>query len=144
MKKAGDLLGRVARKLNRPEAALAWLSSAWPQIVGKTLAGHTRPLHCEKGRLEIAADTKWHNQIEHMTGDFCARINEAWGGTLIREVKFTATRRGVGPVERGRDLAGNHNGQARPARLPYELDNEHTPFIRRPKASAIPPLRRSP
>ncbi|HXW57574.1 MAG TPA: DUF721 domain-containing protein [Candidatus Cybelea sp.] len=135
MKKAGDLLGRVARKLNRPEAALAWLSSSWPQIVGKTLAGHTRPLHCEKGRLEIAADAKWHHQIEHMTRDFCVRINEAWGGTLIREIKFTATKRGVASAEHGRAHRGgaNNHRETRPARLPYELDNEHTPFIRRPK-----------
>jgi predicted nucleic acid-binding Zn ribbon protein len=134
MNKAGDLLGRVARKLNRPEAALAWLSGSWAQIVGKTLAGHTRPLHCEKGRLEIAADAKWHNQLEHMSEDFRARINEAWGGTLIREVKFMATKRGVGTAECAHadgDGTGNHKSKPGLRRLPYELDNEHTPFIRR-------------
>jgi|HubBroStandDraft_1064217.scaffolds.fasta_scaffold03435_9 predicted nucleic acid-binding Zn ribbon protein len=113
MNKASDFLGRVVRRLDHPEAVLAWLSSSWPQIVGKALAAHTRPLRCEKGRLEISADAKaWQKQLEQMNKDFCARINQAWGGNLIREVKFVAKKPG-------------------PKRIPYELDNEHTPFVRR-------------
>ena len=115
MNKAGDILGRVVRKLDRPEAAFAWLSTSWPNIVGKALAAHTRPLRCEKGCLEISADSKaWQKQLEQLSADFRLRINQAWGGTLIREVKFVARKPG-------------------PKRIPYELDNEHTPFIRRKK-----------
>jgi predicted nucleic acid-binding Zn ribbon protein len=126
MNKASDILGRVARKLNRPEAALAWLSSSWPQIVGKTLAGHTRPLRCQGGRLDVAADAKaWQKQLEHMTHDFCTRINEAWGSSLIHEVKFVASKRT--PTARDGSPGGAHK------RIPYEFDNEHTPFIRRRK-----------
>ena len=87
MERAGKILGRTLRRLERPEAAIAWLSSTWPQIVGKLLAARTRPVRCENGRLEIAADTKaWQKQLESMKREFCARINQAWGGTLIREV----------------------------------------------------------
>ena len=45
MQKAGDVLGKAdARNEALPEAAiLAWLNGAWPKIVGKTLAAHTRP-----------------------------------------------------------------------------------------------------
>jgi predicted nucleic acid-binding Zn ribbon protein len=126
MNKASDFLGRVARKLNRPEAALAWLSSSWPQIVGKTLAGHTRPLRCQNGRLDIAADAKaWQKQLEHMTRDFCIRINEAWGSKLIREVKFVAGKR--------TPVAPDGSAASATKRIPYELDNDHTPFIRRRK-----------
>jgi predicted nucleic acid-binding Zn ribbon protein len=126
MDKAADILGRVARKLNRPEAALAWLSSSWPQIVGKTLAGHTRPLRCQNGHLDIAADAKaWQKQLEHMTSDFCTRINEAWGSKLIREVKFVALKR--------IPVAPDRSAARAPKRIPYELDNDHTPFIRRRK-----------
>jgi predicted nucleic acid-binding Zn ribbon protein len=133
MNKAGDLLGCVARKLNRPEAALAWLASAWPHIVGKTLAAHTRPVQCEKGCLVVEADAKWHKQLQHMTRDFCVRINEAWGRTLIREVKFMAAKR-IAAIDRARsngDASAARSGKPGPKRLPYELDNEHTPFIRR-------------
>jgi predicted nucleic acid-binding Zn ribbon protein len=112
MERAGNFLGRTLRRLETPEAALAWLSSAWPQIVGKALAARTRPVRCENGRLEIAAEGKaWKKQLESMKREFCARINQAWGGTLIREVKFTA--------------------KPGPARLSRELDNDHKPFIRR-------------
>jgi len=94
--------------------------------VGKTLAGHTRPLRCQDGRLHIAADAKaWQKQLEQMTHDFCNRINEAWGSSLIREVKFVAgTRAFTAP-----------DGSSAPARrrIPYEFDNDHTPFIRRRK-----------
>jgi predicted nucleic acid-binding Zn ribbon protein len=113
MQKAGEFLGSLARRMKRPEAALAWLSASWPTIVGKALATRTRPVRCEGGRLEIAADGKaWQNQLETMTHEFCARINKAWDGNLVREVKFVAGKPGL-------------------KRLPFELDNEHTPFIRR-------------
>ena len=91
------------------------------------LAAHTRPLRCEGGRLEIAADRKdWKSQLEPMTGEFCARINQAWGGKLVNEVKFVATPRSAIKAA---------DGAARPGlkRATRESDNEHLPFIRRRK-----------
>jgi predicted nucleic acid-binding Zn ribbon protein len=100
MERAGKSLGGMLRGLERPEAALAWLSSAWPNIVGKILAAHTKPVRCQAGRLEIAADGKaWQKQLESMEKEFCARVNQAWGKKISRE-----------------------------------LDNEHTPFVRRRKS----------
>ena len=114
MERAGNFLGGALRRMKKPEAALAWLSTAWPSIVGKTLAAHTHPTRCDSGRLEIAADAKaWRNQLESMKAEFCARVNQAWGGNLVREVKFV-TKPG-------------------PRRLSREADNDHTPFIRRRK-----------
>lgn len=116
MEKAGEFLGRALRRLERPEAALAWLTSAWPRVVGKALAAHTRPVRCEAGCLEIAADGKaWQNQLERMSREFCGRVNQEWGGHLVREVKFVPANPG-------------------PRRLPREIDNEHTPFVRRRKS----------
>ena len=113
MERVGKLLGRVARRMNRPEAAFAWLVGAWPSIVGKTLATHTRPVQLHSRCLEIAADTKaWKQQLDAVKHEFCERVNCAWGGDLIREVKFVAKRPG-------------------PKRVPREADNDHIPFIRR-------------
>jgi len=115
MERAGKFLGRALRGLDKPEAALAWLDSAWPRVVGKILAAHTKPVRCEAGRLEIVADGKaWQKQLESMKKEFCERVNQAWGGDLVREVKFISK---PGP-KRSR-----------------ELDNEHTPFIRSRKGS---------
>jgi predicted nucleic acid-binding Zn ribbon protein len=110
--------------MERPEAALAWLGGVWPSVVGKALAVHTKPVRCDSGCLEIATDGKpWRNQLESMKREFCARVNQAWGGNLIREVKFVAMKR----------TATGPEGSAPPGaeRLPHELDNEHIPFIRR-------------
>lgn len=118
MDRAGDFLGKVVRRLERPEAALAWLTAAWPSIVGKALAAHTRPVRCAAGRLEVTIDAKaWQKQLAEMTQEFCGRINQAFGSNLVREVIFTLTKTG-------------------PKRIPHEQDNDHTPFVRRKKGRA--------
>ena len=126
MERAGTFLGRTLRRLETPAAALAWLSSAWPGIVGKALAAHTHPLSFERGRLKIAADGKaWQKQLESMKQEFCARVNQAWGGHLIREVQFIAQKRLPRAAEK----------PAKPGpKRAHELDNEHVPFIRRRKS----------
>jgi hypothetical protein len=43
------------------------------------------------------------------------RINRAWGGNLVREVRFVAAKPG-------------------PKHVSHEADNAHTPFIRRRRA----------
>ncbi|MDE3170239.1 MAG: DUF721 domain-containing protein [Acidobacteriota bacterium] len=113
MNRAGDFLGNVIRRMKHPDATMAWLESAWPSVVGPQLASHTRPLRCTGDRLEISADSKaWHTQLAGMEADLRARINAAWGGTLVRELKLVP-------------------GGAATRALPRELDNSHTPFIRR-------------
>lgn len=113
MERAGEFLGKALRRLNRPEAALAWLESAWPTVVGHALAAHAQPMRCHNGLLELAASSKaWQKQLQSMQGELCNRINQAWGGTLVRELKFV-------------------DSKPAPARVPREADNHHTPFIRR-------------
>lgn len=126
MERAGNFLGPTLRRLDRPEAALSWLSAAWPQIVGPALAAHTRPLRCNEGCLEISADGKaWKKELEELKPHFCARINQAWRGTLVREIKFVAAR--------ASSSSANGTVKPGPRRLARELDNEHTPFIRSKK-----------
>ena len=113
MERAGEILGKALRRLKRPEAALAWLSSAWPSIVGESLAMHARPVRCSAGCLELAAEgVAWQQQLQTMKHELCGRINRAWGANLVRDVKFVASRPTLN----------------RPLR---DFDNEYTPFIRR-------------
>jgi predicted nucleic acid-binding Zn ribbon protein len=133
MDRAADLLGRVARKIKRPEASMVWLASSWSRIVGKTIAAHTRPLRCQNGCLEIAADGKvWQRQLESMSRDFCAQINRAWGSILVREVKF-ATAKNRPAARAGSAAAGPSTPASVSRSIAYELDNDHIPFIRRRK-----------
>ena len=125
MEQIGEFLGKALRRMDRPEAAMAWLSSAWPAIVGKALAEHARPLRCQSGRLELTADAKpWQQQLENMKREICFRINQAWGGKLVNEVKFSS----------GSESPGPRNSTPGPSRISLENDNEHTPFIRRRRA----------
>jgi predicted nucleic acid-binding Zn ribbon protein len=142
MDKASDFLGRAVKKMKRPEATIAWLATAWPTIVGKTLALRTRPVRLESGRLEIAAEGKdWKSNLEPMSREFCDRINQAWGSKLIREVKFIVLPRAMAKSANGtRSASGPAAGPgAKPGpksvsgRALRELDNEHLPFIRRRK-----------
>lgn len=113
MERAGEFLGRVVHRLKQPDATFAWLASAWPTVVGHGLAAHTRPVRCIGDCLELSADGKaWQRQLETMQGELCSRINQAWGGRLIRAVKFVAAQPG-------------------PQRIRHEADNEYRPFIRR-------------
>jgi predicted nucleic acid-binding Zn ribbon protein len=116
MDRAGSFLGQVARRFHRPQAALAWLAATWPATVGPALADRTRPVRCLDGILEIAVDgPSWQRQLQSMSAEFSARINQSWGSALVREIKFLAAPRpGL-------------------ARIPLESDNAHTPFIRRRK-----------
>jgi predicted nucleic acid-binding Zn ribbon protein len=110
MQRAGEILGKALQRLGRPEAALAWLSSAWPGIVGASLATHARPVRVIDGCLHLTGDGgPWQQQLQAMKPELCGRINRAWGGKLVEEVRFVAR----GP------------------RPPREADPEHTPFIRR-------------
>lgn len=131
MEKAGDLLGRVARKMRRPEAPVAWLASCWPQIVGKTIAAHAHPVRCQAGCLEISADGKvWQNQLQDMSRNLRDQINRAWGGSLVRELKFTTAAKPPTSIS----AASGSPGRPPRRSVPYELDNDHTPFIRRRKS----------
>ena len=116
MDKAGEVLGKVVRRFDRPEATLAWLSGVWPSITGESLAAHTQPIRFDGGMLEVAADAKaWQQQIESMKRELRDRVNRAWGGNLISDVEFVTAKPGPKGASR-------------------EADNEHTPFIRRRRA----------
>jgi predicted nucleic acid-binding Zn ribbon protein len=113
MERAGQFLGRVVRQLKQPDATFAWLTSAWPSVVGSHLAAHTRPVRCKDDCLELETDGKaWQRQLETMEQDLCDHINQAWGGILVRKVTFLAAKPG-------------------PHAVRHEADNEYRPFIRR-------------
>jgi predicted nucleic acid-binding Zn ribbon protein len=114
MERIGDTLGKAVRRLDRPEATFAWIESAWPRIVGHSLAAHTRPSRCRDGCLEIAADARlWADEVDALEEQLRARINEAWGRALVRQVKTLVPRN---PEQ------------------PKDSDNRHTPFVRRSRA----------
>jgi predicted nucleic acid-binding Zn ribbon protein len=121
MQRANDILGKAVRRMAKPEAVQSWLKATWPSIVGAQLAAQTRPIQCSGGQLDVAASSKeWRRQLENMKDEFCRKINDSWGGALVREVRFVAERPG-------------------PSRVRHEDDNEHTPFVRAGKQNKRQP-----
>jgi predicted nucleic acid-binding Zn ribbon protein len=120
MKRIGEFIAPALRRATSQRSSFAWLAGTWPAIVGKHLAAHTRPSHISNGVLEIAVTGKeWRAELESEASEFRARVNEAWGSSVIREVRFSDERK-VGP------------------RLRHELDNNYTPFFRARKTIARP------
>lgn len=117
MKLLAEILAPSLRRAARRGSPMSWLAGAWPAIVGARLGERTRPQWLADGVLQVLVTGKdWRAQLEAVAKEFAERVNEAWGGLLVRQVQF-AVARPAGP------------------RLPRSLDNEHTPFVRtRPSA----------
>jgi predicted nucleic acid-binding Zn ribbon protein len=111
MERAGDFLGVALRRMRDPSAPAEWLKARWPSLIGATMAAHLRPASCGNSVLRIEADSReWKNQAEAMEKQLRERVNQSWGGTLVREVRVELAR-----------------PKTRPA---YEIDNNHLPFLR--------------
>ena len=112
MKPIAEILAPALRQAARRGSAMSWLAGAWPAIVGARLGERTRPQRLADGVLDVAVNGKeWRAELEGVATEFAGRVNAAWGGSLVRLVRFAAAR----PAGR---------------RLPPSLDNEHTPFVR--------------
>lgn len=118
MKHIGEILAPALRRATPKRSSFAWLAGAWPAIVGKRLAEHTRPSDFAGGVLDIAVTGKeWRAELEGISEEFRARVNRSWGSTMVREIRFSD------------DL------KAQP-RIRHEFDNDYTPFVRSKRANS--------
>ena len=112
MKRIGEFMAPALRRATPQRSSFAWLAGTWPAIVGKRLAEHTRPSDLAGGVLHIAVNGKeWRVELEGVAEEFCTRVNQAWGGTVVREIRFSDDRKGH-------------------PRIRHEFDNDYTPFVR--------------
>jgi predicted nucleic acid-binding Zn ribbon protein len=122
MKRAGEILAPLMRRLTARDTPLPWLAGAWKSIVGGRLAAHTRPVKLSNGVLEISADSlEWKNQLKDMVDEFPRRINAAWSGRLVEKARIILD-------------AGLEAG------LEPGAEAERNPFVRR-RGVAFPPRR---
>jgi hypothetical protein len=122
MKRAGEILAPLMRRLTVRDAPLPWLEGAWKSIVGSRLASHTRPVKLSNGVLEISADSlEWKNQLKDMVDEFPRRINAAWSGRLVEKALIV--------LETGLEAGLEHSAEV-----------ERNPFVRR-RGVAFPPRR---
>jgi hypothetical protein len=63
------------------------LASLWPQVVGKPLAQHCRPVGLEGGRLTLGtADADWAVQLRFMSEEIRAEINSFLGSPAVKKL----------------------------------------------------------
>lgn len=89
MEELGKILPALwKRHMRRASPYLAdILASLWPQVVGKPLAQHCRPLAFEGGRLTLGtAESDWAVQLRHMSEEIQAEINSFLGSPTVKKL----------------------------------------------------------
>jgi len=94
MEHASKTVWAALRRIAKPEKPLDLLVAVWPLMVGTRLAAHTRPVGWNGARLDVGVDDgPWQAQLERLSRPIRAKVNSWWGGNLVREVRFVASKR---------------------------------------------------
>lgn len=91
MEQLGKIIpGVFQRHMLRSDAATVYVvASLWPEIVGKHVAGHSRPAFFHKGRLTLESDwTSWAVQLQQMSWELRAKINDFLRRDLVQEIEI--------------------------------------------------------
>lgn len=117
-------LDRLAVKFNKVnEGALdrSRVATAWGQVAGETVSGHTTGAHLRQGELLIYVDSPvWATELSALSEPYRVAINEHMGRNLVRSVRFAVSRK----VEQEREWA--------------RRDDERTEFYAQDKVESVP------
>ena len=99
-----DLLGPVGKKLRLEDPAAAGaIWRRWEQIVGDDIARNAEPTSLKEGVLRIRTSTPtWATEMSYLANDIKARVNDAIGKPVVREVKVWTS---PAPIERAKRSA---------------------------------------
>ena len=96
MERIGGAIEReLARSGSRDALPLAELTSAWPELVGETVARNAWPLRIGRdGTLHVAASSStWAFELDRLGGEILDRIRARLGASAPAKLRFA-----VGPV----------------------------------------------
>lgn len=80
------LAGEVA-----PATPLARVQSVWAQALGPAISDAASPTAMRDGVLSVVCKTAgWAQELDLMSPDLTARLNDALAGEVIREVRWRA------------------------------------------------------
>jgi hypothetical protein len=133
-----DLLPGAALSAGMDERAVdaSRIFRRWRDVVGRHIADHATPSSLRRGVLRVRADSPvWASEIGYLGEEICARVNEAAGCDLVREVRVWTGPAPTGvlpdPGERDRPAPGGGPGSA-PADDPVEgLERARAAWARR-------------
>ena len=89
MEELGKILTAIwKQRAHRANPHLAEiLASLWPQVVGKPLAQHCRPMGFEGGRLVLGtAEADWAVQLRHLSEEIRAEVNCFLGSPAVKKL----------------------------------------------------------
>lgn len=92
----GGVLGRVLQQLGLGREMAGWRAvSAWPELVGPRVAGHTRAVAFRDGTLHVEVEgSAWMQELGYLKRDLVRRINQQLGIADVRDVRFIVPRKG--------------------------------------------------
>ena len=81
-----------------PATTLARVQRAWTSVAGESIAREAEPVSEREGVVTIECRSSvWAQEIELLSGDLVARLNEALGGAKdappVRSLRVSAARR---------------------------------------------------
>jgi hypothetical protein len=89
------MLARLDRK-GAGGAASALAGAAWLSIVGPTVQSHTTGAYMREGTLIVYVDSPaWATELTAMSERYRTALNEEIGQELVREIRFTVSRKVV-------------------------------------------------
>ncbi|MEA2932224.1 MAG: hypothetical protein QOI56_1009 [Actinomycetota bacterium] len=88
-RRVSDCLPGVTRRIGGPDgAAFVTLVGGWPEIVGRAVAAHSRPLRLSRGTLTIGVDQAgWVTELTYLEATLRGRLDEAVGTGVVTAVK---------------------------------------------------------
>lgn len=91
LEKAGDILPEFIRQMAwGKEFQQNMVMYRWPEIVGKDIAAHAKPVKMEFKRLFLyTPHPAWAEQLKYMAGALIRKLNRELGGQLVQEIVFT-------------------------------------------------------
>ena len=84
----GDVLAEAIAG-SAPDTPLARVQAAWPKAAGAVIAAEATPASEREGTVTVeCSGAVWAQELELLSGDLTARLNEAIGGPAIRRLRF--------------------------------------------------------
>jgi predicted nucleic acid-binding Zn ribbon protein len=85
----GESLDRVAASLGVPLAStLSTVFASWPDMVGESVAQHSRPRSLRDGTLVVAVDEPaWATQLRWLEADLLTRLREVLGPDQVARIE---------------------------------------------------------
>jgi hypothetical protein len=80
-----------------PATTLARVQAVWPEVAGPAMRAEAEPVSERAGTLTFECRSAvWAQELDLLSGDLAARLNEALGGASVSRLRFVSGGRARG------------------------------------------------